>query len=311
MNAKMTIFHNGISHNGMNFSKSLLNLSFHLHFRSQSTPYSMRALRSSLLIAGLIFSIFANLHAQRSYSLSAGTGTAYYYGDLTDNFTNVFFRPAWQVSGSVYLLPALSLRMGFSYGMVGASDAAASSETRRFRNLHFRSPLGELSLTGVYELIPDRNFGVTWRSQMHFSPYVLGGVAVFGFDPRAEYEGEWVRLRPLGTEGQYIGDNGKKPYSFVQAAIPFGGGISLRVTDFVGVNLEAGYRITFTDYLDDVSTMYPEADALTASGGTLAAALSNRTGGPLPANSIRGNPGVKDSYVFTTVSVVYYLDRKR
>ncbi|MEZ4777295.1 MAG: DUF6089 family protein [Bacteroidia bacterium] len=271
----------------------------------------MRTLRKSLLIAGLIFIVFVNLHAQRRFSIAAGTGTAYYYGDLTDNFTNSFFRPALQISGSAYLLPVFSLRLGVSYGLVGASDAQASSETRRLRNLHFRSPVGEVSLTGVYEFIPDRNFGVSWRNQLHFSPYIFGGIAVFGFDPRAEYEGEWVRLRPLGTEGQYIGDNGKRPYSFAQAAIPFGGGVSLRVSDFIGISLEAGYRITFTDYLDDVSTMYPEPDALIASGGALAAALSNRTGGPLPANSIRGNPGVKDSYVFTTFSVVYYLERNR
>ncbi|MDX2245540.1 MAG: DUF6089 family protein [Bacteroidia bacterium] len=262
------------------------------------------------LFLSLVLGCVVPLPAQRSIGFSAGTGTAYYYGDLTDNFNNSFFRPAIYLSASTYITSGISLRCGISFGQIRASDARATSEIRRMRNLRFRSLLGEMSFTGVYEFFPDKYFGVGWRKQTHFSPYIFGGVAVFGFDPRAKYQDKWIRLKPLGTEGQYIGDSKIRPYSLIQPAFPFGGGINLRLTDFIGISMEMGYRITFTDYLDDVSTFYPDPDALAASSGPIAVALSNRTGTVLPANSIRGNPGVKDSYVFTTLSVCYYLDRR-
>lgn len=256
----------------------------------------------------LICISFISVNAQRSFSISAGAGTAYYYGDLTDNFNNSFVRPAASLSLSGYILPSFSIRMGITHGYVGASDSQASNETRRQRDLHFRSFISELSLTGVYEILPDRDFGISWKRQMHFTPYLFGGIAVFGFDPKAELDGTWYRLQPLGTEGQFVGDNGKAPYSLIQASVPFGGGISMRVSPHIGFSMELGYRSTFTDYIDDVSTTYPETDALSGVSGSISASLSNP--GDFPSGTQRGNPGAKDSYFFSMVSVVYYFDRR-
>ena len=52
----------------------------------------------------------------------------------------------------------------------------------------------------------------------------------------------------------------QKPYNLTQFAIPFGGGIKFRVSENVVLAYEVGFRKTFTDYLDDVSTFYVDQD---------------------------------------------------
>jgi hypothetical protein len=57
-------------------------------------------------------------------------------------------------------------------------------------------------------------------------------------------------LRPLTTEGQTT------QYSRIGFAIPFGIGLKYSLGDFLGFSLDWSMHKTFTDYLDDVSTVY-------------------------------------------------------
>ena len=251
------------------------------------------------------------LWAQRTHSFSAGLGTTYYYGDLTDKFNNSLIRPAGSISYSKYIMPNLRFRAGISYGEVGAADAQAIDDGRIKRNLHFKSHLAEVHGALVYEFLRDKNFGNSWQDKPHFSPYVFAGVALFNFSPKARLDGVWYNLQPLGTEGQYIpGYDGPEAYSLVQFSAPMGLGVSLRLSDYTGISFEVGYRVTGTDYIDDVSTVYPDADALREVGGDLAVQLSNRGKENLfRTGAKRGNNGAKDSYFFTMFSINYYLNR--
>lgn len=263
----------------------------------------------SLLLSGIYLNVCV---AQRTFSLSIGGASSYYYGDLSDQLRNARIRPGLTLNGSMYLSPAVSVRLGMSYGMIGAADSLASSAGRVHRNLSFQSALGEVSSVAVWHLFPDKRFGVSWVRKPHISPYVFGGIALFAFDPRTEYNGEMVRLQPLGTEGQHIDNYGpNRPYRLIQASFPFGGGLSFRPGRQWGLRLEMGYRMSFTDYLDDVSTVYPETEALLRIRGSLSAELSNRTGSAVEAGSQRGNPQAKDGYVFSSLVFVYYFDRFR
>jgi hypothetical protein len=60
----------------------------------------------------------------------------------------------------------------------------------------------------------------------------------------------------------------------VQAAIPFGLGMRLRLTQTMDLWGEVGFRYTFTDYIDDVSRNYVNLDLLKS---PLAQAMSYRT----------------------------------
>lgn len=248
---------------------------------------------------------------QRTFSVSGGLGTSYYYGDLTDGFTNSLVRPAISISGNYYVTPTLSFRAGITAGAFGAADSMSGDEGRQVRDLHFRSPIGEVSGVLMYEFIRDKYFGIPWqRRKKAFSPYAFGGIALFAFNPRAQLDGRWYALQPLGTEGQFIPDGDyPDPYSRVSVALPFGGGVSVRITPEIGLNFEIGYRMTFTDYLDDVSTNYPDFDALRQTNGPVAVDLSASPHFSTRPGAKRGNPGVDDSYFFTMVSATYYFSR--
>lgn len=263
---------------------------------------------ASLLLLFLVLSCSA--FGQRTHSFAIGTGTIYYYGDLTDRFNNSLLRPAGSFSYSKYITPMISFRLGFAYGEIGASDRMANDDGRRVRNLHFKSPITELSGVVVYEFIPDRTFGQQWIGKPHFSPFVFAGVSLFRFNPQARYDGVWYELQPLGTEGQFIPGTSVGPYSLTQVSVPFGFGVNLRLSEYAGVSFEVGYRLTMTDYLDDVSTNYPDFSALNEVSGSLALELSERSESNmfLPGDQ-RGHSGANDGYFLTTVSLTYYLNR--
>jgi hypothetical protein len=130
-------------------------------------------------------------------------------------------------------------------------------------------------------------------SRVKWTPYLFVGIAGFINNPQAlapakdlqgqalPEAGKWVNLRPLGTEGQYSTldptdvNYGIKPYSLFQAAIPFGVGARLRLTETLDLWADIGFRYTFTDYLDDVSQNYVDLGVLKS---PLAQAMSYRTG---------------------------------
>jgi hypothetical protein len=120
-------------------------------------------------------------------------------------------------------------------------------------------------------------------------------------------------LQPLGTEGQGLqGYSGT--YGLTQFALPFGAGIKYNLSDKFRLSMEVGLRKTFTDYLDDVSANYADANDLLTLRGTTAADLAYRGdevpgGDPtFPAKGdIRGSAKYKDYYYFSGLHLVYLL----
>ena len=266
--------------------------------------------KAIILLLCLVFVASSTSFGQRTHSFAAGVGTIYYYGDLTDNFNNSLLSPALSVSYSKYILPQISFRVGAGYGDIGATDNQAIDPLRVNRNLHFKSSMIELSGVIVYEILRDKNFGNAWQGKPFMTPYVFGGIAFFRFNPKALKDNVWHELQPLGTEGQYIPGNSPGPYSLIQASVPLGAGLSIRMSERAGMNFEIGYRTTFTDYLDDVSTVYPDYAQLREQSGQLAVDLSHRAlDQSFRPGDIRGNPGANDSYFFAMFSITYYLNR--
>ncbi|MEC8968226.1 MAG: hypothetical protein VX756_03685, partial [Bacteroidota bacterium] len=108
----------------------------------------------------------------------------------------------------------------------------------------------------------------------------------------------------------------KKPYSLSQISIPFGIGAKLNLSNRVAISLEYGMRKTFTDFLDDVSGLYPNQALLVQETGTgLSAELSDRSVNPDGINNSnyglqRGNPNNNDWYAFSGFIVTFSLVKK-
>ncbi len=198
-------------------------------------------------------------------------GVSYYMGDITPTH---FSMPGYNfgVNYRYSINKRFAVKIAGHYGKV-SGDSENDIKSKRYKNLSFHSNILDIEAGLEINFLEYEPGSKNHR----FTPYVFGGIALFSFNPKADYMGEEYELQPLGTEGQGLTaypDN--KPYRLSSIAIPFGIGIKWSVSKRVSIGLEWGLRKTFTDYLDDVSDRYPMASVLSAEKGNIAAALSNR-----------------------------------
>jgi hypothetical protein len=146
-----------------------------------------------------------------------------------------------------------------NYLMVRGDDKFAEETVRNARNLHFRSSMVELQqrieviLFSVEKFAPTYNLpGARGGKRRNQQYYLFGGIGATYFNPQAKYQDSWVSLRPLMTEGQ------SKPYSPIALTIPAGFGFRVGIGAQWRIGLEASYNVVFSDYLDDVSTVYAD-----------------------------------------------------
>ena len=245
-----------------------------------------------------------SLHAQRVHIGVAG-GFANYNGDLLDKLypkkiTNGFIG----LTVHYELQDQILLRGSYNFARVNGSDTYSKKPELQERNLQFESAISEFAITGEYYLFN--------LYEKRFSPYGFIGIGVFHFDPYSyDTVGRKVFLQPLSTEGQCIYPD-KKIYSLWQPVVPLGGGIKFAITENLRIGFEFGLRKLFTDYLDDVSTSYPDRNDLLAAKGQTAVDFSYRgdeyPGGdpnfPTKATQ-RGGAAQKDIYYFTGLNISF------
>ena len=209
----------------------------------------------------------------------------------------------------------LAINTSISYGQVAGNDNLTTEFFRNYRNLSFKSDIYEFDSHLEFSFIKDqvghryRLKGVRGQRGFEMAMYGFVGVGLFHFDPKAQYEGKWVALQPLGTEGQGLVGTRTK-YSLIQMSFPIGIGFKYTLDRRWGIGLEYGLRYTFTDYIDDVSKTYYD-NALLLAKDPLAAALADRSDGTYPyitsAGSQRGDPRHKDAYMFAIFNINYKL----
>jgi hypothetical protein len=250
------------------------------------------------------------LHAQR-WHVNVFGGIANYDGALQSKLYTLEESYGAFGAGVQYdLTRNFSVLSDLTLAKVGASDAY-NKPSLRARNLSFQSQILEGNVLAEYTLFD--------LSRHRFSPYAFAGLAVYHFNPYAyDTLGHKVYLKPLSTEGEGLPEYpDRKPYALTQPAIPFGGGIKVRVTDNVVLAYEVGVRKLFTDYLDDVSTYYVSESILLAERGPEAVEMSyrgNELKGGDPnypaAGTLRGDPKSKDWYYFTTIKISIGINYK-
>ncbi len=163
------------------------------------------------------------------------------------------------------------------------------------------------------------------------------------------YGNDWVRLQPLNTEGQGLPGYTNTPYSLISVSFPVGLGVKYKLNRHWDLGVELSYRYALTDYLDDVSGNFANSADLEAQS-PLAASMGNRSLERIAARSgndrtegvinyltgigayspnnpydpftltsipgfsdnrdFRGNPTYNDSYLLTTVKLIYHIPNK-
>lgn len=201
-------------------------------------------------------------------------------------------------------------RVHYTLCKVSGNDQLTNNPERKYRNLAFSSNINEFGFYGEYHFKRadwGHSFyikGVIGSAGQRISLYAYTGLSWFKFKPR--YNG--VDLQPLRTEGQGL-TNGPKPYKTNAIALPVGLYGGYQVLKFLQVGLDFNFRFTNTDYLDDVSGVYYDREALRKGTSDLSAEMADRSDRSNPdwtgAGAPRGNPKSKDFY-FTVMATATY-----
>lgn len=252
---------------------------------------------------------------QGYWVIGGHVGASNYAGDLTpDNplLTATETHPTLGVQLRYEFDRYFSIGIGFNHMKLSGSDQNFERQNFKDRNLSFETNLQEIAMDVEFRLL---HFHIV-DDRAVFTPYVSAGIAGFHFNPRTFYNGQWIELQPLGTEGQGTSFRpGIEKYSRYEIAIPVGGGVKFQIGQNLAIFLDVRGRYTFTDYIDDISTTYPDMTILAEENGSLAAELSYRTdeylqtdGAPDP-DQVRGSPRVDDHYMTATLGLQFAIER--
>lgn len=251
------------------------------------------------LLAIILSSFFAGKSSAQVWEVGLQAGGAGYMGDLNPTnplkisglsfggFVKANFDPNWAVS------------FNYNNGRIKANDAKSNNAQFRQRNLSFSNSLNELSF------LVDFNFFdyFSGKGYSRFSPYLYTGVGAVLFNPKTKYDGEVYELAFYQTEGV--------EYKKIALSIPFGFGVKYNFKSNWTVMSNIGYRNAYTDYLDDVSGLYPDPVIAYANSEPqirqTQIALSNRSATNINElkNTQRGDFRKRDTYMFVGIGITY------
>lgn len=264
----------------------------------------------------LLFVLLATSSSAQNFLSRCELGPTFggmnYLGDLNDQ--SMFGRV--NLAGGLVARWNLDSRWTVSLGGTYGHIEGGNPDVNFRRNLSFRSYVAEGFLRAEFNFLP---YGLGSGALKRSTPYIFCGVGFFKYNPQALYvdanDGTalWYDLQPLGTEGQGTAAYpDRKPYNLVDVCMPFGVGYRWRLSPGVHLTAEYGWRKTWTDYLDDVSTTYVGSDVLLGpgGGGSAAAMLADRTNKVVPgyvnAPGIkRGDDSLDDWYAYFNISLTF------
>lgn len=227
-----------------------------------------------------------------TWLLSGGIGLTRYTGEMNElgDFSHLRLGAALNVGVNYRFSYRVSLRAEAQLYYIYGSHKNTRID---YNNLSFRS-LNPDSWVGVQmDLWP-----VDHRTR-YLIPYAFAGPGLTYMSPKATYKGQTYSLAPLHTEGV--------AYNRLPIIVRYGVGFPIQANERFLLHLEGSYTHVLSDYLDDVSTRYPDRAAMSP----VAAALSDRRpeigGTPNPPGAQRGNGGKNDGYFIVSVRGIYIL----
>ncbi len=293
---------------------------------------SLRTIRNSILI-GAATLIGGTTSAQYAWDFGVHLGAANYLGEMggTDQPRRDFVwdmklsQSRWAVGAFARrkINRLISVNTGILYLRIQGADELSTYRPRRGRNLNFRNDMIEWYLRPEFTIFQDNDLGGRGRYRMDFRLFGYVGIAAFYHNPKGQLnrQGDFYALRPLTTE--------LVDYSSIGVSVPVGLGFHFTQRRRHRFGMDLGWRTTFTDYLDDVSTTYKDPNLLPGGVGELADQLADQSNfayaldptlpgpdnygyydspGPSPKKeNVRGDPTHNDSYLTLTLTYSYVL----
>lgn len=295
---------------------------------------SRRSLHFALAALFVAFGL-SSAKAQYAWDVGIHVGGANYLGEMggKDEPRRDFVwdmklsQTRWAIGGFARrkINRLLSVNTGLLYLRIQGADALTEDyRPRRGRNLNFRNDMIEWYLRPEFTIFQDNDLGGRGRYRLDFRLFGYAGIALFYHNPKGQInrEGDFYALQPLQTE--------LVDYSRIGVAVPVGLGFHFTKKRRHRFGFDMGWRTTFTDYLDDVSTVYEDPSLMPGGVGGLADQLADQSSFayaddptlPAPQNygwwndtpgpskkpkNIRGDPTHNDSYLTLTFTYSYVL----
>ncbi len=253
-------------------------------------------------ILSILIILIPNLLLAQTNEFGIELGASNYLGDLAPS---VSIRETHPEFGAYLKTNRPNGFVSWKYGLYMATISGSDQnfKSQQTRNLDFISNLIEASIQFEFNF---QKFFIGLRAEK-FSPYVFAGLGATYFNPQGTYNGKYIDLKPLSTEGQGL-SGGPKHYSNFTAVLPMGGGLKWELGRRWNFYAHSGFRFAFTDYLDDVSGAYFDNSVIFESKGEIAAYMADKSDGQVFFNGKqRGNPNRNDWYFFSGISISYWL----
>lgn len=262
----------------------------------------------------LVFTFFLGIKHSVAQENEFGfwAGTSVYIGDLNPT---VSFKNARWASGAFYRYNfnnRMTVRAAMNYGFLDAADSRIKrAPYLQQRNLNFKSHVAELAAT--FEINFFKYSLIKSRDTKQWTPYVFIGGSMFYYNPYTRLDNVRYKLESVGTEGQKTANRPTKNKGYDQYAfaIPYGLGVKVALNRNWAINVEASSRITFTDYIDDVSGNYAEPEDVNyfVNGVNVGPLLADRSVSNIgiPGKQ-RGTSKDKDRFLFVGVGLTYTIN---
>ena len=265
--------------------------------------------------------------------------------NFTANFSHLY-----------YIKNKIAFRTSLTHAKVSGDDSYSSVLSKKNKALNFNTTISELSgileftITtlknkNTYKSKNKRRKNIANKDRLSFGSYIFVGLGSFYYNPMGVNkfldsegnnvgDGQEYSLRELHTEGQgfeggpeQFSEKKYSTYNDFAICVPIGFGIKKAFHSNGGIKLEASYRFTNTDYLDDVSSNYYDREKLrtemnqafgeelaenayimsgTSTGSVISNSNFTNTEPGMPRGGVKGN----DSYIFLTLSVYKTITNK-
>lgn len=213
-----------------------------------------------LLAIGLVSS--GSVHAQYAWNVGLHLGGANYLGEMGGKeqprrdfiWDLKMNQTRWCFGGFARrkINRMISINGGLLYFRIQGADAWSENPARVGRNLNFRNDMLEAYLRGEFTIFQDNDLGGRGKYRKDFRLFGYAGIAGYYHKPKGQInrQGDFFALQDFDTELAGYGNIGM--------AIPVGVGFHFTFKRRHRIGWDFGWRTTFTDYLDDASTIYKD-----------------------------------------------------
>lgn len=222
-------------------------------------------------------------------------GATRYAGDMSEE-KDLFVRPRLGAEGAVSVLYRFAERFSARADARMYMVWGMQENTRVwFNNLSFMAINPELCVGVQTDLFPAD------QRDRPINPYLFIGVGITYLNTLTRFQKHWVTLPRLHTENVV--------YNRYPSLMKIAVGHPILIRYRYRLTAELGYTTLFSDYLDDVSTVYPDMSKLEPLGQ----AVSDRRYAlgiglpPAQPGDQRGNPTRNDGYFSLSLRVTRQL----